>query len=369
MKVPGSRGTGVDPAVRQARMVVGLYGDPAVTWSVLLRLRLRTPLDPARVSVGIEAVHAAHPHLGPPPVLGRYDAQERGAVLSRAADDSFGDRGPLVRVALDHVGSEIVVAVHHGCVDGLGLLGYTAAITGVDLPSSARGVPPAAEPQDFLRGSARRLREAFLHPPVRVASSGRTPDVGDVLLSREVAGGKVSTAELLLASVRTVRAWNAVHRARQRPVVVALGLSRRRGTPTPPPDRDSAYARLAADGVESLAHARRLLAQTRPEPAFPVTRAAGFGPIVTRVLGSRLGSSLLVSNLGLVGQRDVESAEFWPVPTGPAGVCVGLASSPARTTLTVRVRRAWFRTDEAGAFADQVLAEVDALSRDPSPDQ
>jgi len=364
MSAPDNRADGVDPAVHHARLVVGLYGDPAVTWCVLLRLRLTLPLDRARTSEAIGLLHAAHSHLGPRPELALYSPAQRDTVLSRAADEPYGDSGPLVRIALDRAGTELVVAAHHGCADGLGLLGYAAAASGLDLPSSVRGVSSTAEPRSFLRGSLRRLGEALLRPPARIASAGRTRDEGDVLLSRDVTARKSSTPALVLASVRAVRAWNARLGGPDEPVVVALGMSRRPGTPTAPPDRDTAYARLATDGLDSLADTRGLLAETRPEPAFPVTRAGGVGPLVTRALRSRLGSSLLVSNLGMVGQHGVERLEFWPVPSGPAGVAVGLASTTSRTTVTIRLRGGWFTPDEAAAFADLVAGELGALQDD-----
>ncbi len=205
MSAAGSRADGVDPAVRHARLVVGLYGDPGVTWSVLLRLRSRQPLDRATTAAAIRLLHATHPHLGPPPELGLYRPEKRDERLSRAADEPYDDRGPLVRIALDSTGTELVVAVHHGCADGLGLLGYAAAVSGLDLPSSARGVPSSSEPRSFLRGSLRRLREALLRPPGRIASAGRTGEKGDLLLSRDVAAAKPSTPALVLASARAVR--------------------------------------------------------------------------------------------------------------------------------------------------------------------
>ena len=224
-------------------------------------------------------------------------------MLSRAAAEPYGDAGPLARVALDSAGTELVVAVHHGCADGLGLLGYAAAVSGLDLPSSARGVPASAEPRNFLRSSFRRLREALVHPPARIASAGRTGEGSDLLVTRDVTRRTSTTPALVLAMTRAVRAWNAALERPVAPVVIALGMSRRSGTPTPPPDRDTAYARLATDTVHSL---RRRSPAARGDPAracFPVTRAAGIGPLVTRALDPRLGSSALVSNLGLSAGR------------------------------------------------------------------
>ena len=357
---------GVHPAVARARRVVGLYGDPSVAWSVVLRLRLALPLDPAAAGTMIERLHGTYDHLGPPPELQRYPLEQRQKMVSWAADEMYGDAGPLVRVALDDSRRELVVAVHHGCADGLGMLGYAGALTGLDLSTSARGVAVSAEPTSFVRGSVRRLGEAVLRPPVRVTSSGRTGESGDRLLTRDHARFETSTPALLVAAARAVRSWNGAHAQKQRPMVVALGLSRRPGMPPPPPDRDTAFARLDTSTLTSVSDARTVVAETRPEPAFPVTRAGGVGPLVTRLLAPRLGSTLLISNLGLLARPGVERLEFWPVPSGPAGVCLGLASTPSRTTLTSRFRRGWFSEDEASSFADLVTGELRALARDPA---
>jgi hypothetical protein len=186
-----------------------------------------------------------------------------------------------------------------------------------------------------------------------------------VLLSRDVVPGVLSTPGLVLAATRAVRTWNSGHGRPDKPVVVALGLSRRPGTPTPPPDRDTAFARLQATHLTSLADARTLLSTTQPEPAFPVTRGGGVGPLLTRRLASRLGSTLLVSNLGRITQPGLERLEFWPVPAGPAGVSLGLASTTGRTTLTVRMRRGWFTEGEASSFAAAVLGELEDPAAGP----
>jgi hypothetical protein len=359
------RPRGVHPAVVRARRVVGLYGDPSVTWSVVARLGLVAPVAASTVTVAVQGLHAVHGHLGPAPELDRYGPGAGDGVVARFSDTPFGDAGPLTRVALAEDGRELVVAVHHGTADGLGLLGYASALTGLDLPSSARGVPAAAEPRDFVRRSVRRLGEALLRPPVRVASAGSTGADGDVLLSRDVGGGVASTPALVLAATRAVRAWNAARGRADQPVVVALGLSRRAGTPTPPPDRDTAFARLPATHLTSAVDARRLLSATAPEPAFPVTRVGGVGPLLTRRLASRLGSTLLVSNLGRVAQPGLRRLEFWPVPAGPAGVSLGLASATDRTTVTLRMRRRWFTDDEAASFATAVVDELEAAGAGP----
>jgi hypothetical protein len=353
---------GVDPAVRRARLVVGLYGDPTVSWSVLLRLALAEPTSPARLQEAWHRLAATFPGVGRVGVVGEYDERGRAAFLAATADAAYGDRDPLLRVGLSRDGAELVVAAHHGCMDGLGLLGAAARLTGLELTSSARGVPADADATSFVAGSLRRLGEAAVRPPLRLAFAGHEDVAGDHLESADVhrPGG---TAVLVEGAARFVRGWNTGRRARGSRLMIALGLSRRPGSPTPTPDRDTAYMRVPADDVHTVEDARRVLAATAPEPAFPVTEGGGVGPLVTRALGSRLGSTVLVSNLGLVS-GPVERVEFWPVPAGPAGVCLGLASAGARSTLTVRARAGWFDESETqrmmavAAAAYEVPAEA-----------
>jgi hypothetical protein len=343
-----------DPAVQQARRVVGLYGDPDVTWSVVLALRLRKTLTADKVSAAAHGLVRDHPHLGAAPPIEVFAPDGEPVTLAAYANRPYGNSDPLLRVALSADGRGLVVAAHHGAVDGLGLLGAASALIETPLTSNARGIARESEPTGFVRGSLRRLVEAALAPPVRVAGD-RTPaasETGDWLEAREVEVPRPGSAALLRTAVDLVQRTNA-ERGRRGHLVVSMGLSRRPGTPVPSPDRDTAYMRVRADAVASTEDARRLVARTAPEPAFPVRDAGGLGPRVARLLSGRLGATVLVSNLGLVDSADVESIRFWPVPTGPAGVCLGLASTPTTTTLTVRARRGWFSETTTHALADR----------------
>lgn len=367
--------TGVDPAVRQARLVVGLYGDPRVAWSVVVRLGLTAPVAEGEIDERWSRLAAEHPLTGSAGVVRRYAPAERDAVLSSLADEPYGDHDPLLRVALSDDGREAIVAGHHGSVDGLGLLGAAGRLLDVDLATSARGVAADADHTSFLLGSLRRLGEAAFRPPRRFAAS---PDAGlrgngsagDELRSLDVPG-RGGTADLVAAAADLVRRWNADPtrgRTRGRRLVVALGLSRRPGAPMATPDRDTAYARLVAEDVHTLEEARLRLAQTPPEPAFPVTEGGGIGPLVTKVLAHRLGSTLLVSNLGRIDDPGVSRVEFWPVPAGPAGVCLGLASAGERRTLTVRARRGWFDAAAADALVEMAGAGLARVRADRGRD-
>jgi hypothetical protein len=349
--------------VAQARRVIGLYGDPDVSWSIVLAVDLVGAVDPADASAAAGRLVAVHTHLGRAPTVTLFAAGGETSVVDAFANEPYGDHDPLLRAALSADGRTLVVAAHHGAVDGLGLLGAAAALAGVPLTSSATGIEPGAQPAGFLRASLGRLVEALVHPPVRLRSDP-TGDSGggDWLLTKVVHPVRPSSGALVMAAVATVRARNVGTPARGRRLLVAMGLSRRPGSPTPSPDRDTAYVRLAVDAVTTAADAAEVLATTVPEPAFPATDGGGIAPKVTRLLSARLGSTVLVSNLGKVAPDAVTAVRFWPVPSGPAGAAIGLASAGGRTTITVRLRRAWFTTGDADEIATQVAEALESAS-------
>jgi hypothetical protein len=352
----------LDTAVRDARRVVGLYGDPTVAWSIVVRLRLARPLDEATVRSRWQEMAAAHAGVGRVGAVETATDSDAGDLVTGFSDLPYGDREPLLRVGMSSDGEVLLVAAHHGAMDGLGLLGAAGRLAGVDLATNASGVASDADATNFWVASLRRLVEAFVRPPQRLFSRRARRGAGDVLTSHDLGPSRGGSAVLLLAAARAVRLWNArgPRRARKGRLIVAMGLSRRPGTPMPPPDRDTAYVRLDAHRIDDLATSRDVLAATRPEPAFPQTEGFGIGPLVTKLLSNRLGSSVLVSNLGVVDTPDVTSIEFWPVPTGPAGVAVGLATTSTTSTITVRARRPWFDADDVerlgGLIADEFRA-------------
>jgi hypothetical protein len=362
--------TTADPAVAAARRVVGLYGDPTVTWSIVLALTTRAPAERAVVAAALARLVATHPHLGRVPALGSFPAGQDLRTATAFADAPYDDADPLLRASLSDDGLTLVLAAHHGAVDGLGLLGAAAAITGLDLGSSARGIEREAQPEGFVRRVLARVGEVVLHPPRRVALQGRgSASRGDVLLARPVDVARPGSAALVAGVVTAVRGWNAERNAATAPLMVAMGLSRRPGTPPAPPDRDTAFVRLDASGVTDVASAAAVIAATPPEPAYPETDGKGFGPLLARLAANRLGATVLVSNLGAVADPGVAAVRFWPVPTGPSGVAVGLASSSAGTILTVRVRRRWCGPGEAEDLTDRIAASFAAAAAVPGSTQ
>jgi hypothetical protein len=344
----------VDPAVRQARRVVGLYGDPDVTWSIVLMLELAHPVSAEEILDRVPGLFAAHPHLGLRPQVERLDP----TTLDSFANDPFRDELPLVRLALDDAGHHFLVAAHHGAVDGLGLVGLAGRLLGLELGTSAQGLRRTGAEPGFVEGSFRRLHEVVLRPPERFLGARREAQ-GDHLLSSGLPSRRQGTSALALAGLKTLRAWNPVPTSRSQPVI-ALGVSRRSGMPTPRPDRDTAYTRLRVRGVDSLAGMADLLSRTEPEPDFPVTDARGLGAVLVRLLARRLGASMLVSNLGMMPGQHVTAASFWPVASGPNGVSLGLVSTASVTTVTVRARRGWFGEGDAAALLDLACGSLPA---------
>ena len=171
----------VDPAMRQARLVVGLYGDPDVTWSIVLQLEFAEALSIEGISARVPAVFDAHPHLGRPPAIERLDATTR----DRFANEPYADDAPLVRLALDDAGHQFLVAAHHGAVDGLGLVGLAGRLLGLELGTSARGVQSTGDEPGFLTGSLRRMQEIIFRPPERFRGSRRA-ERGDHLIGTEL---------------------------------------------------------------------------------------------------------------------------------------------------------------------------------------
>lgn len=343
----------MDPAVAAARRVVGLYGDPTISWSIALGASFSSPLDPQQIRRAVHDLYAEWPDLGIEPEVRLVADVTSPALRAELFDQPYGDDDPLLRVALRPESGQILLAAHHGAVDGLGLLGALARIAERDLVSSATGIEADAEPAGFWLRGLSRVAEAIWRPPLRLAPARRRFAAdGDWAEADGVLGARVGTAALLAGFGDVASSWPG--RTGGRPLA-NVALSRRPGTPTPPPNRSTAYSRVPATQT-SVAGARRLLHETPPEPAFPETTGAGIGPVVTRALASRLGATALLSNLGVVSGADLVEMEFWPAAAGPAGVAVGFATVAQTGRLTVRCRRGWFDQAQARHLVEQ-LAE------------
>ena len=349
-----------DAAVEQARRVVGLYGDPTISWSIGMQADLAESATPAELTERLGAVVAEFRHLGAAPDVQRIGAGQLAETTARFLDDQYGDRDPLLRVATTVDGRQVVIAAHHGAVDGLGLLAVAGRLLDARVGSDSRGIGARRSSQAFVASSLRRLGEAVFAPPSRFAAEVTEPAsaAGDVLGVRHLAVTKADTSLVTAAACQAMRDWNASHGQPTRRTVVAVGASRRVAAPTP--DRDTAYLRVVVDPPGDARQIGTLLASAEPEPDFPVTRGSwNLAPLATRMLRNRLGSSLFVSNLGrLTSGRLLRRVAFYPAAAGPRAVAVGVASTEETTTVTVRMSRSSFTAGSAErlcvAIADQI---------------
>jgi len=337
----------------RARAVVGLYGDPTVPWSIVLQAELSEPLAAGAVDDRLAALAACYPHLGGAPAVVAADdlddaRAERAAVndvREQFASRLYDGREPLVRVALaPGPAPALLLAAHHGAVDGLGLLALLGAAVDRPVRTSVVGMRGRAIARSFALAAARRVGEAVFTPPARVRAVPGRPDTGEVLLAARLPRLRVGTAAATAVAAAVVRDWNGGRRGR---VVAAIGASRRDGDDLTPEHR-AAYLRLRLPVRADRALVRTMLENQRLEPDFPPSRNVVVR-LGSRALARRLGATFLVSNVGAVEIGEpVRSLAFFPQPSGPAGLAIGVVSTAAATSLTVRARRRDF-TDDAVA--------------------
>jgi hypothetical protein len=204
-----------------------------------------------------------------------------------------------------------------------------------------------------------RMTEALVAPPSRLAGAGHasTSLVGEELVAQPAPGLTGGTAALVAAAVRGVREWNRDHGAGLSRPVVAVGASRRAGD-TVSFDLGSAYLRLRVRAVDETSVAR-LLSRARPEPALPHGRLLAPAQGLVRLLSRRLGSTILVSNLGRVSApAEVESIAFFPVAHGFPGVALGAATVAGTTILTLRASRGDFAPQDLDRLLGEIVREL-----------
>ncbi|MQA27324.1 MAG: hypothetical protein GEU94_18085 [Micromonosporaceae bacterium] len=366
-------------AVAEARRVVGLYGDPTASWSILIEARLRARASSAQVRDRLAALVGQHPHLGLPPDVLSPDEQSWDRARADFADRPYTSRQPLIRVAVGERAPRLLLAAHHGAVDGFGLLALLGAALDAPVRSGAAGLGERPARHGFLTSAALRLGEALWAPPGRVAGQGGAAhEAGDALAAADWpaghaghagSGGHVGSAGLVAATARAVRRWNRRHGVPSRRIVAALGASRRPGAQLAP-DRRTAFLRLRLGPRPELADVQRLLAETPPEPDFPGS-GSRLPRLAIRALSHRLGATFLASHLGVVatggrmGTGDsagtsglVESLAFYPTASGRHGLAVGAATCGDTTTVTARARRTGFNPTAAQELLTMIAEEA-----------
>lgn len=352
---------------------------------MLLQATLAAPVNADAVAQRLAGLVIQYPHLGTPPTVLAADESRWPAVCASFADEPYSDGAPLLRAAVATSSGRLLVAAHHGATDGLGLLAVLATALGADLVSQAHGIADRPPTSRFLASAARRIAEALITPPARIAPSVRhageacsaeAPGTarGDILVCAELptpgadstgtAGtvgtiGTVNTAALTTATSLAAQEWNARHRTPYRRPVAGLGVSRRDGN-LATPVADSAFLRLRLPQAADAAAVRRLITAQPPEPNFPRSRSA-VPAVLTRLLASRLGSTFLASNLGIVdGPAQVRSLAFYPTASGRSGIAIGAATIGRVTTVTLRARRTSFDHTGAATLLSMIVAHLGA---------
>ncbi|WP_436493565.1 hypothetical protein [Actinokineospora sp. HUAS TT18] len=338
-------------------MAASGFGDPTVSWSILLRADLRAAADPGAVGRGLAQACARYPHLGPPPAV--EQAEDLACPRARFAELPYADGEPRVRAAVSTNEPALLIAAHHGACDGLGLLALLGAALDIQVTSGATGVGDRPSAESFVRSAARRVNEALFHPPARVEPTP-TGQAGELLLTHQEPRTAWGTGVLTAAAATAVAAWNRRHHGHPTPLVAAVGVSRRGGDNIAPRD-ESAFLRLPIPRDADSADIRARLAEQAPEPQFPSSPGM-LTTLGTRLLGHRLGSSFLVSNLGPVSTSDdVRALAFHPAASGRSAVAFGAVTVADTTTLTLRVRARDFHRDSAAELLSGLVTEL----RDP----
>ncbi|WP_110238641.1 hypothetical protein [Nocardioides gilvus] len=347
-----------ETALRRAQEVVGLYGDPDVTWGISLELSFAEPVDLTGAPARLTTMVREHPHLGPVPSLRQVPAQEWDRVREESASADFGD-GRLVRLLARSDARTFFVTAHHGVCDGLGLVAIASSLVGRELSSSARGVGERRSSRSFLTSSIVRLGEALVSPPARFGGTRNPARVAEPesLLQESATRWKVNGTTVCTALTKVYAAWPRGRSRGGRRFLVVMGASRRAPGDIAP-DRRTAYLRIPLKLGWDEARVKAAIRAVEPEPDFPETSAGGVGPMVMRALKNRLGYTVNVSNLGLVTGDGLESLAMFPAVNGPQAVGIGLVSTPLRTTVSVRTRRSDFSEDEARLLLRRLVEEM-----------
>jgi hypothetical protein len=340
-------------ATARARSVVGLYGDPTVAWSVLLRARLTSRVNETAVFDRLSRHACRFPQLGGAPAV--VSTPDPGATAALFATRPYADGEPLTRVAVGRGEPELILAAHHGAVDGLGLLGLLGVALDTELASNATGLGARAAGRSFANSAARRLGEAVFAPPARIQPVTGVQAASELFAEWSGARRDAGTAALVAAATSAAIAWNQSHGVPTRRVVAAVGASRRPGDDLGV-IQDSAYLRLRPNHRADRDELAARLATRAPEPAFPAYRNR-ITSLAIRLLAPRLGSTFLVSNLGVVRAGAlVRSLAFYPVASGRSGVAFGGATLGDTTTITVRARRQDFDAAAASRLLELVVS-------------
>ncbi len=312
-------------AVTAAQRRFRLSANPHGSWSIAVSATFGEPLDSELVQERARGISAREPALGPAADVLMAGDGPIDPLVEGFCSTPYAPGGPAYRVAVS--GSTILVAVHHGVADGLGLLGLLGELTGRTIRSSARGLPERAEygrrPPGLLRKLAR--------------PSGR-------LERRSGAGAGETIASLSAEFDRPLIEWISAS-CRElaprldgtgAPLRVAVGASLRPGSYPVIADR-SAFLEIEPGPPYAGKEISALLRSTRPKTVAG-TPALAPPAALMRLAGARLGPTVLVSSLADVADEEgtLREAAFFPVAYGRSGLALGLASVDGLATVSLR---------------------------------
>jgi hypothetical protein len=338
---------------------MALMGGPRVSWSILLEAELEGGADAEQVESRLAAATAGAPHLGAAPVVRAVERVELPGLRAAFADEPYRDGHPVVRaaVALSEPGA-VLLAAHHGALDGLGLLGLMGVALGAPLASSARGVGAGPPRGAVGPWAAVRAARAALRPPTQVAPARRDRRrAGATLVATAVPALRGGTPALTAAAMRAIAAWNVSRGERSEGAVVAVGASHRSGADLTLDNR-AAWLRVDLESGQNL-HVRAVFEAASPQPVPAPWRGPRAASILTGAMAARMGSTLLVSNLAAItGPPGLVALSFWPISHGRSAVALGAATVAARTTLTLRAPARRFAEEDLSRLLESVAAEL-----------
>jgi hypothetical protein len=364
------------------RRAVAFSGDPSVSWSIALLAGLTGPLDLAAARQALSAVCTDHPGLGPVPELRVVPDARWDATRAAFVDDRYLVGDSLVRVAYRAGPTpRLMVAAHHTALDGLGILSLIGSLIGdPSLRSSVGGLAGRAAGGRLPLVLAGRIAEAVFRPPLRPvplatrrARPARTAGGGDLVLARTIPAVRMRTAILISLAHEAIGRWSGRPHAR---MTAAIGASWRGGDDLAP-DCRSALLRIRLPRTPDRTATRHLLAEQPPEP-LPNPSPSGperlLSTVVTTLLARRLGSTVLVSNLGEVSRAAGSTApigltdlELYPVAGGRPGLTVGAVTGGGHTTITLRARGDAVDPDSGAQLLDYLVTLVRAEAAGSAP--
>jgi len=333
-------------------------GHPDASWSVAILAHVDGTLDPTAVHLHVVQALEARPDLGPCPTVRAIEPGTLALALRDAAERRYGAGEPLLRIGVEpgDGGSDVVVAAHHSVLDGLGLL----SLLGVALTGSAQSVRSSVRGVDaeravrgtFFGAGLRRFAQGLVAPSERLASSDAGGETGEGLAWRLLPSPGPGTPALVRAAAVAATEWNRARTGRAGGrVSISVGASRRPGASAGLEDA-STYLRLALPSWDR-ATVERALREAPREPAAPAEGSRILRPIARsfgRMMGARMGPTVLVSSLGhVVGPPTLRGLAFFPTAPGRSGVAIGMASGPDGPTMSLRYPRMSL-SDHAGAI-------------------